>query len=47
MDADASALERGIAEGWISRGDAAPIAPVEPAISDRRIADVLAEDRGE
>lgn len=40
-------LDEGIADGWVSAGDDAPIARVEPAASTRRIADVLEDDRGE
>jgi hypothetical protein len=47
MDADRAALERGIAGGWITARDVGPIASVEPVVSERRVADVIAEDRGE
>ena len=40
-------LDEGITEGWVTAGDEGPIAKVEPATSKRRIADVIAEDRGE
>jgi len=40
-------LDEGIAEGWVTAGDEGPISKVEPATSKRRIADVIAEDRGE
>ncbi|TFH26725.1 MAG: type II toxin-antitoxin system prevent-host-death family antitoxin [Myxococcales bacterium] len=40
-------LDEGIAEGWVTASEDAPIAKVEPATSSRQIADVLAEDRGE
>lgn len=40
-------LDEGIAEGWVTAGDEAPVAEVEPATSKRRIADVIGEDRGE
>jgi prevent-host-death family protein len=40
-------LDEGIAEGWVTAGSEGPIAKVEPATSARRIADVIAEDRGE
>jgi prevent-host-death family protein len=39
-------LEEGIAEGWVTAGADAPIARVRRARSQRRIADVLEEDRG-
>lgn len=40
-------LDEGIAEGWVTAGEEAPVAEVEPATSKRRIADVIGEDRGE
>ena len=40
-------LEEGIAEGWITPGTERSIATLQPAVSKLRIADVVAEDRGE
>jgi prevent-host-death family protein len=43
---DRARLEQGIEEGWVSPGEAGPVARVRPARSRRRIADVVTEDRG-
>jgi prevent-host-death family protein len=40
-------LEEGVQEGWITPGSGQPLAPVRRVRSARRIADALAEDRGE
>ncbi len=40
-------LAEGIAEGWITPGEEGPIRTVTPVAARRRIARVLAEDRGE
>lgn len=39
-------VAEGIADGWISPGTGAPLAPVRRRASDRRVLDALAEDRG-
>lgn len=41
-------MQRGVDEGWLRAPQtSAPLAPVQRVPSDRRIADVLLEDRGE
>jgi len=42
----AEALERGVAEGWISPGSEEPPMPVERVRASRASDGVLAEDRG-
>lgn len=39
-------LAEGIAAGWVTAGEDAPVAKVRPAKSRKRIADALSEDRG-
>lgn len=39
-------IEQGIAEGWITPGTGRPLEPISGWKSDRRVLDVLAEDRG-
>lgn len=40
-------LEEGIAEGWITPGSGKALGPVARVAAERRVLDVLAEDRGE
>jgi prevent-host-death family protein len=40
-------LDQGTAEGWVSKGAGGSLTPIRRVRSRRRIADVLAEDRGE
>jgi prevent-host-death family protein len=40
-------VEQGTAEGWITPGSGAALAPVRRARSTGRVLDALAEDRGE
>jgi prevent-host-death family protein len=40
-------IEEGIAQGWLTGGSGAALAPARRWKSDRRVLDSLAEDRGE
>ena len=40
-------LEQGIAEGWVAAGSGKRLGPVKRLRAEKRIADVLREDRGE
>lgn len=38
-------IDEGVSAGWITAGSGEPLAPVRRWPSDRRVADVVAEDR--
>jgi prevent-host-death family protein len=42
---DTSAVERGIREGWLHPGNGEPPGSVVPIVGQRRVIDVLREDR--
>jgi prevent-host-death family protein len=44
--ADAGQLERGVAEGWV-RAPTAALGPAQARPSQRKVLDVLTDDRGE